>query len=101
MENPVPATEARIHFGEIMRKAVDSGEHIVVEKGGTPQIVILSITEYRRLTARATGEGNWRKLVIQAGERLATEAGDRPIPAPEDVIRKMRALRTDELLDLN
>lgn len=44
------ATEARVHFGEVLRR-VEEGEVIVVEGRGRPQAVILSVKAYARLTA--------------------------------------------------
>jgi len=45
----VSATEARIHFGELMRTAVEEGEPIVIERGGKAHVVVLSMDAYRRL----------------------------------------------------
>ena len=49
MEHTVNATEARIHFGELMQQAIDRGEPIIVERGGKAHVVVLSIDAYRRL----------------------------------------------------
>jgi prevent-host-death family protein len=49
MKKTVSATEARIHFGELMRVAVEQGETITVERSSTPQAVIMSISEYDQL----------------------------------------------------
>jgi prevent-host-death family protein len=36
MKRTVSATQARIHFGELMRRVVESQEPIIVERGGKP-----------------------------------------------------------------
>jgi prevent-host-death family protein len=46
MVRTVSATEARVHFGEVLRGVVDKGETVVVERSGKPRAVVLSITEY-------------------------------------------------------
>jgi prevent-host-death family protein len=43
MEHVVSATEARIHFGELMRRAVEKQVPTIVERGGEPHVVILSV----------------------------------------------------------
>jgi prevent-host-death family protein len=50
----IPATEARIHFGEVLKRVYRGEEHLIVEKDGLPIAAILSHTEYenyRRLLA--------------------------------------------------
>lgn len=49
---PVPATELRVRLGEIFRR-VRKGEHIMVEKGGTPIAVLLDVGDYEDLRSRA------------------------------------------------
>lgn len=48
-ERTITATTARVHFGEVMRRAAVSRAPIVVEKDGIPTVVILAVTEYERL----------------------------------------------------
>jgi prevent-host-death family protein len=52
----VPATEARNHFGEMLKRVHNGKEQLVVEKDGLPIAVLLShpeFEEYRRLKAVA------------------------------------------------
>jgi prevent-host-death family protein len=49
MQTVVSATEARIHFGEVMQDAVRRQQPIVVEKAGKPQVVILAYERYQQL----------------------------------------------------
>lgn len=42
----VPAVEARVHFGEIIKKSFKKGDRFIVEKSGIPMVVILNANEY-------------------------------------------------------
>lgn len=48
-DEPLSATQARIHFGEVFKRACKGGEHVIVERDGIPMVVILSVPEYERL----------------------------------------------------
>jgi prevent-host-death family protein len=97
MEQTVSATEARIHFGELMRRVVERGEPVIVERGGKPEVVVVSIAEYERL--RANKNGDWLQRVDEVREQIRQELGDRTLPPPEDIIREMREERDAQLLD--
>lgn len=56
MTTKMSATEARVHFGEVLRR-VQNNETIIVERGGKPKAVILSIPEYEKLKRRDTRRG--------------------------------------------
>ena len=89
------ATEAGIHFGELMRRVVTRREAIVVERGGKPQVVILAVEEYERL-CRAAGPANWEAALARAGKvggRIATRRAGAVLPTAEDVIRAAREER--------
>jgi prevent-host-death family protein len=69
----VTATEARIHFGEMIRRACLEREPIVVEKDGIPAVVILSVGEYEELEREAR-LARFERL-SQAAGRAAEERG--------------------------
>lgn len=94
------ATEARIHFGELMRKAVVGQEPILVERGGEPYVVILSVAQYERLKAMEEAHRGWQERVDAARQRAANDLGSRSLPPAEEVIRTMREERDGEFLDL-
>lgn len=52
-EQTVTATEARVHFGKIMKRAAGERAPIVVEKDGIPTVVILAVPEYEQLVRDA------------------------------------------------
>ena len=98
MERTVSATDARIRFGELMRWVVESQRPVVVERGGKPHVVVLSVDEYDRLQAGQQEQDDWRQLVRQAREQIQAELGGRELPPPEDVIRQMREERDARFL---
>jgi prevent-host-death family protein len=93
MERVVTATEARIRFGELMRWAVESQQPVIVERGGRPHVVVLSVTKYERLLADQQEQAPWRELVHRAREQIRAELGERELPPPDEVIRQMRGER--------
>lgn len=90
----VTATEARTHLGEIMRRA-ESGETLVVERGGEPVAVIISIEEFQRLT-RGDEVDPFEERLNQVRERYLREAQDVHYDV-EGSIRQMREERANEI----
>lgn len=62
----ISATEARVHFGEVIKRAYVGQEAVVVEKDGIPVVVILSFPYYEQLR---------RELKLARFERRSREAG--------------------------
>src|SRR5215217_1382549 len=100
MGRVVTATEARIHFGELMREVIEHRQPVIVERGGKPQVVVLSISEYERLLAGQPKQTDWKELVRRAREQVRAELGERKLPPPEDIIKEMREERDAQLMDL-
>ncbi|QWK22733.1 type II toxin-antitoxin system Phd/YefM family antitoxin [Thermus antranikianii] len=91
---PISATEARVHFGEVLQR-VARGETLVVERGGRAVAVILSLEEYERLRKAPK-----QQEILDALWRLGQEIRNHlqgPIPSPEGVIRTMREERSLEV----
>jgi prevent-host-death family protein len=100
MERVVSATEARIRFGELMRWVVEGREPVIVERGGKPYVVVLSVTEYERLQIGQEEQEPWRELVHRARKQIRAELGGRELPPSEEIIRQMREERDEQLLAL-
>ena len=81
MGRVITATEARIHFGELIREVVEKQQAVIVERGGKPQVVVLSINEYENLLAGQAQREDWRTLLAQAHERIRADLGDRTAAA--------------------
>ena len=97
MGRVVSATEARIHFGELMRQAVETQEAIVVERGGKAQVVVLSLEEYERLL-KGQQQDEWKDLVHGARAQIDSDLGSRSLPRPEEILRQVREGRDEQLL---
>ena len=98
MGTVVSATEARIRFGDLMRRAIESHEAIIVERGGEPHVVVLSVAENKRLLAGQRGE-DWRDLVRRARAQIKADLQGRELPPPAEVLRqRMSAIRSSALI---
>ena len=95
----VPASEARVHLGEMLRR-VRKGEHIVIEKGGIPTAALIDVAEYeeyQRLKAAGAGEqlppGVLSRPTPDGIERLKRAAGGWKDIDPEEFTKRLRAGR--------
>lgn len=70
MARAISATEARVHFGEVVRSANETNEPIFIEKAGKEVAVLLSPAEYRRLTGTDKKE-DWWELVLESQRLFA------------------------------
>ena len=64
--NVVRITELHRRLSQVIRKVALSNEHFVVEKGGLPVAVMLSMSEYERL------DKDWK---LEEFERIARSLG--------------------------
>ncbi len=94
----ITATEARVRFGTLLRRVAEGGETIIVERGGQPQVVVLSVADYERLVGRRASDARRRAFeeAVRGGERIRAAWPD-DAPDPVDVIREGRQLRTQEV----
>jgi prevent-host-death family protein len=95
MERKMTATAARVHFGEVMRRVVEQGEQIIVERAGRPQVVILSVDAYERMKTAQRRE-DWHEVLaraVQVGARVRARREGRPLTPPDEIIRQMREER--------
>ncbi|HVT15501.1 MAG TPA: type II toxin-antitoxin system Phd/YefM family antitoxin [Thermoanaerobaculia bacterium] len=99
MERVVTATEARVRFGEIMRRVADGSGAVVVEKDGKPKVVILSLEEYSRLKKRRQKRPEWQRRLDHAHRLLKAELGDRRLPPADELVRDGREERDAQLAE--
>ena len=76
----VTATEARIRFGDLLRRVVEQHETVVVERSGRPQAVVLSIPDYERLMSGRADDAPWYSLLDQARRHIQDELAGRELP---------------------
>jgi len=72
----IPASEARVHFGEVLRRVYVGKEHIIVEKGGLPVVAIIPFSdfeEWQRLQALQRFERRDRAAGLEAQRQGLTE----------------------------
>jgi len=53
---PIAATTAKIHFGDILHQTSGNGKKFLINRQGKPVSVILSYNDYRELVERAEGK---------------------------------------------
>jgi len=93
MELVVSATEARIHFGELMQKAQDAP--IIVERSGKALVVLLSKQAYDDLVAGGSRQ-DWTALVEAANRRVRADLQGRTPPSAEKMISEARQERDEQ-----
>jgi prevent-host-death family protein len=76
MQRVISATEARVHFGDLLHRVIEGHETVLVERGGHPQVVVLSVTEYERLLSQRASEG-WRDRAAAARRTLFIATAER------------------------
>ena len=100
MEQRLTATEARVHFGELLRRVAEDGETVIVERGGSAAAVVLPIETYERWKAGEPPLG-WREALDVAREvrkSISHRVGERGFPSPDEVLREAREERDAELV---
>lgn len=96
MKYTVSATDARIRFGEIMRRAKKGP--VIVERGGKPEVVVISKQEYDQMVANAP-QKDWRELLEEAHQSVRDALKGRELPDPAEMLRQAREIRDEQLLD--
>ena len=99
MERVIGATEARVHFGELMRQVTEKEQAVIVERDGKPQVVVLSVAAYERLRA-AAGRASWEDALERAAEVSAQVEARRsglPLPPADEILREAREARHEQL----
>jgi prevent-host-death family protein len=97
----ISATEARVHFGKLMRSVVENDQPVIVERAGKPEVVVLAVDKYQRMKAAEQRE-SWKstfKRIQEIGDAIRMRREDVPLPDPAEVIHQMREERSEQLLD--
>ncbi len=77
----IPAVEARVHLGEIMKRSFKKGDRFIVEKTGIPMIAILSADEYIRFIQE-------REEQFKIFDNIRSKVPDVPVKEVEKDVRK-------------
>lgn len=73
MDRIVSATEARVHFGELL-DAVEHGQTVIVQRGGEPKAAVVPVAELERV--RASSREKWvhaQAMLAEYHEKLIAE----------------------------
>lgn len=99
-ERIMSATEARIHFGEVMRDVSERDEIVIVERGGTRKVAIISVELLERFRSGRNGDegGDWFDRAMDSRERVRRAFGDQPIPDIDPLFDDMREERDAQIL---
>jgi prevent-host-death family protein len=54
VERTISATEARVHFGELLDSVSKRNDVVFVERAGVAQVVVVSVDEWQRRCQRAS-----------------------------------------------
>jgi prevent-host-death family protein len=89
----VSATEARVHFGELLRRVVTTNQPVVVERSGEPQVVMMAVDEYKRLTGVGGAGAAWEAQVGHVHALIRKDMRGRKMPPAEQLIQEGREER--------
>ena len=102
MTNRITATEARVRFGELMRRVAETNEPVVVERAGKPAVVLVSMDTWEKL--RGNDRRRARLAVLDRTERvrrdIARHWNDGAPPSATDVLDDTRKARDEQLSGL-
>jgi len=96
MQKTISATQARIHFGEIMKQARIAP--VIVERDGKAEVVVVSKKTYDRLVAANT-QNDLQDKLEELHNRIRIELAGRALPDPAELIRQGREERDEQLLN--
>ena len=100
MPTSLTATEARVRFGDLLKRVTEQRETVIVERSGEPQVVVLPIPEYQRLL-QLDRKQDWGELFQETMILIELDTIGKPALAADDLIHQMREARDAELLDLS
>jgi prevent-host-death family protein len=101
MERTISATEARTHFGAVMREACEKEYTVIVERDGEPQVVVISVAQYRRLCQPGPDQaGDPVEELIRLGEEIRASRQGAPLPDFAEVLHEEREERDEHLASL-
>jgi prevent-host-death family protein len=96
-ETTISAEEVGEHFEDMVRRVRD-GEVIVVEQGDQPQVAIIPVEEYRRMTGSEPDIPEWQSKLDEASEMLSRDLAGKKIDW-DQIIYDMREERSQQLLE--
>ena len=100
-ERKISATEARVHFGELLDSVAQNNDVVYIQRAGVSRAVVVPVAEWERYTkkdpweeAAQSMEAHW-KYMEEA--RKAGRIKDIEVDV-EEIIRKGREERSEQIL---
>lgn len=87
----IPAVEARVHLGDIMKRSFKKGDRFIVEKAGIPMIAILSAEEYTRFIQEREEQFKVFDRIRAKMPNVAAEEIEKDVRAATQAVRKKHA----------
>ena len=97
----VSATEARVHFGELLQRVVQAREPVTIERAGKPQAVLLALEDYQRLVENQHTAPVWQEKLNKARQQIQTKLAARRLPDPAKIIRDGRDQRDRDIINIS
>ena len=94
-ERTISATEARVHFGELLDSVVQNLDIVYVQRAGVPQVVVLPLEVWKKhqkekedpwTAAARRMEAHWEYMREARKAGRIKDVG----PSTEEIIRAMR-----------
>lgn len=85
MVRHMSATEARVHFGELLRAVSEERDHVVVERSGQPVAVVLSPQRFAELSQRDDVDAILQRAE-QSRQLVARWLDGKPLPDIDELI---------------
>jgi PHD/YefM family antitoxin component YafN of YafNO toxin-antitoxin module len=70
MTKVVSAVEARVQFGQLLRRVKNNNERFVIDRRGEPQAIIMNLDDYIDAVAP---EPDWLRKIGDASKRRGTD----------------------------
>lgn len=101
MARSISATEARVHFGEVLRGVSEDRATYYVERSGTPVAVVVPVEEYEALRQQQSEYVRplWLQNAIRVGQEVAASRAGMPPIDWDKIIEEGREERDAELLE--
>jgi len=92
----ISATEAKNRFGDVIRRAYRSQEHLVVERGGIPVVAIVPISDYEEFLTQGSGKETMRVEEEISNASAQNQAGNRLMEFLEEMHAQMPDVPEEE-----
>jgi len=92
----ISATEAKNRFGDVIRRAYRSQEHLVVERGGIPVVAIVPISDYEEFLTQGSGKETMRVEEEISNASAQNQAGNRLMEFLEEMNAQMPDVPEEE-----